>query len=250
MTEKLILISNDDGVTSPGLIALAKAMQPLGKVVVVAPDRERSAASHSISLSTPLRMQQVQPDWYAVDGTPTDCAYLGIHHVLGRRPDLMVSGINLGANLGNDVTYSGTVSAAMEATLFGVPSIAFSQIKPRALTSWDDTGAFATRVARWVMETGLPKDTLINVNFPPIFDGDKYAWTFLGKRRYGEQVDMRLDPRGRKYYWIGGDEIGHEDKVGSDVNAIADGFITLSPVHMDLTHYEALKSLKDKAARI
>lgn len=238
--EKLILISNDDGVQSVGLAALARAMQPLGRVVVVAPDRERSAASHSISLASPLRMQEVQKDWYAVDGTPTDCAYIGIHHVVDRKPDLLVSGINLGANLGNDVTYSGTVAAAMEATLFGVPSIAFSQISPRKLASWDPTAEFCTRVARWVLENRLPKDTLLNVNFPAQLDPKRYAWTMLGKRKYGEVVDVRVDPRGRKYYWIGGDDIGHEDKRGSDVNAIADGFITISPVHMDLTHYEAL----------
>src|SRR5262245_21605318 len=114
MTERIILISNDDGIQSKGIAALARAMAPIGRVIVVAPDRERSAAGHSISLAVPLRMATVQPDWHAVDGTPTDCVYLGIHHVCGRRPDLVVSGINHGANLGNDVTYSGTVSAAME----------------------------------------------------------------------------------------------------------------------------------------
>jgi 5'-nucleotidase len=243
--EKLILVSNDDGVAATGIAALVKAVEPLGKVVVVAPDRERSAAGHSISLATPLRAVEVRPNWWAVDGTPTDAVYLGIHHFLPRKPDLLVSGINHGANLGNDVTYSGTVSAAMEGTVFGVPSIAFSQINMReAAADLSVQQAFVDRVARFVLDEGLPYDTLLNVNFPPKPEATRFQWTTLGRRRYGEQVDARVDPRGRNYYWIGGDEMGHDDRPGSDCNAVADGYISVSPVHMDLTHYEAFSQLK------
>jgi 5'-nucleotidase len=245
MTDTLILVSNDDGVAASGIAALAKAVSHLGKVVVVAPDRERSAAGHSISLSVPLRAVEVMPDWFAVDGTPTDAVYLGIHHLLDKKPSLLVSGINHGANLGNDVTYSGTVSAAMEGTVFGVPSIAFSQIAMSKLGGdFSAQAKFVDKVARHVLDKGLPYDTLLNVNFPPKPDAERYQWTTLGRRRYGEQVDARVDPRGKKYYWIGGDEMGHDDRPGSDCNAVADGYISVSPVHMDLTHYEALTQLK------
>ncbi len=243
--ETIILVSNDDGIASTGIAALVKAVTPLGKVFVVAPDRERSAAGHSISLSTPLRAAEVRPDWFAVDGTPTDCVYLGIHHLLGRKPTLLVSGVNHGANLGNDVTYSGTVSAAMEGTVFGVPSIAFSQVgMSRVLGALEEQTEFIQMISRFVLGKGLPHDTLLNVNFPEKCDAKRYQWTTLGKRRYGERVDARVDPRGRNYYWIGGDETGHDDRPGSDCNAIADGFISVSPVHMDLTNYEAFAALK------
>ena len=245
MQETLILVSNDDGVASTGIAALVKAVEPLGQVVVVAPDRERSAAGHSISLSTPLRAVEVMPGWFAVDGTPTDSVYLGIHHLLGRKPTLLVSGINHGANLGNDVTYSGTVSAAMEGTVFGVPSIAFSQISLSSLKGdFTQQTKFVQKLARFVLDKGLPHDTLLNVNFPPKADAERFQWTTLGRRRYGEAVDARVDPRGRKYYWIGGDEMGHDDLPGSDCNAVAEGLISVSPVHMDLTNYEALEKLK------
>lgn len=244
--ETLILVSNDDGITSSGISALARAMAPLGKVYVVAPDRERSAAGHSISLATPLRATEIAPNWFAVDGTPTDCVYLGIHHFLPRKPDLVVSGINHGANLGNDVTYSGTVSAAMEGAMFAVPSIAFSQHGHHALQGdFSVPAAHATVIARLVLARGLPPDTLLNVNFPTALRSDtERVWAALGRRNYGQQVDVRDDPRGRKYYWIGGDEIGHDDLPGSDCNVVAAGQIAVSPVHLDLTHRAALEALR------
>ncbi len=241
----LILVSNDDGVTSSGVAALARAMDELGEVWVVAPDRERSAVGHSISLGSPLRTAQVQERWIAVDGTPTDCVYLAISHLLPRRPSLLVSGINHGANLGNDVTYSGTVSGAMEGTVFNVPSVAFSQLGARGGADFAVASTFAIRVAKWVLEHGLPPDTLLNVNIPKDADIERYQWTTLGKRRYGQVVDARIDPRGRQYFWIGGDEIGHDDIPGSDCNGIAEGYITVSPVHLDLTNYEAFARLRE-----
>ncbi len=242
MTPPLILVSNDDGVHAPGLLALAKAMERIGETWIVAPDREQSAAGHSITLWRPLRMERLSERTFSVDGTPTDCVYLGLHQVLPRAPDLLVSGINWGANLGNDVTYSGTVSAAMEGTVFGVPSVAFSQLSPEA-ADFERAGAFAERVARYVLQKGLPPDTLLSVNFPPVIDPARYCWTRLGRRHYGKMVDVRRDPRGKNYYWIGGPDIGSDDVAGSDCNAVAAGQISISPVHMDLTNDSSLAIL-------
>src|SRR5690348_17235594 len=166
----LILVSNDDGIHSEGIVALADALADLGEAVVVAPDRERSAVSHSLTLHRPLRVQELGPGRFAVDGTPTDCVNLAVNGILARRPALVVSGINKGANLGDDVTYSGTVSAAMEGTLLGVASLAISLIG-RATFQFDAAAAFAARLARWVVERGLPSDTLLNVNVPALEDG-------------------------------------------------------------------------------
>jgi 5'-nucleotidase len=242
----LIVVSNDDGIRSPGIRALAGAMQAIGQVVVVAPDRERSAAGHSLTLSHPLRTEEIAPGWHSVDGTPTDCVNLAINGILRRRKvALVVSGINKGANMGDDITYSGTVAAALEGTLLGIPSVAFS------LATWDrfDFGpaaAFAETVARNVLDHGLPKDTLLNVNVPPIslneFAGVRV--TRLGKRIYGDAIVRKRDPRGRHYYWIGGDVLAHEGVPGSDLEAVEEGFVSVTPLHLDMTHYDALKTLR------
>src|SRR6185295_10202499 len=165
-----ILVSNDDGIHSAGLAALAESLGAVGDVVVVAPDREQSACSHALTLHRPLRIDDVSPGRYSVDGTPTDCVNLAINAILTRRPALLVSGINRGANLGDDVTYSGTVSAAMEGTLLGVPSLAVSLIG-RGPYDFAVAAAFAARLAAWVLEHGLPEDTLLNVNIPQDVDG-------------------------------------------------------------------------------
>jgi 5'-nucleotidase len=215
----VILVSNDDGVRSEGIEALAEALKDLGTVYVVAPDRERSAASHSLSLTHPLRVEKVSPRVYSVDGTPTDCVNLGVNGILrGKKIDLLVSGINKGANLGDDITYSGTVSAAMEGTLLGIPSIAVSLVT-RTRFRFDTAAAMAVDVARKVLKRGLPDDTLLNVNVPN-------------------------DPRGKKYYWIGGDHLNSEDVPGSDLEAIEEGFISVTPIHLDLTNYTALRALR------
>jgi 5'-nucleotidase len=244
-TAPLIVISNDDGIRSPGIRALAAAMQEIGRIVVVAPDRERSAAGHSLSISHPLRVDETAPGWHAVDGTPTDCINLAINGLLRRRKvDLVVSGINKGANMGDDITYSGTVAAALEGTLLGIPSIAFS------LASWDrfDFGfaaAFAGKVATKVLREGLPKDTLLNVNIPAIPETDVKGVriTRMGKRIYGDAIIRKRDPRGRYYYWIGGDALSHEGVPGSDLEAVEEGFISITPLHLDMTHYGAMKTL-------
>jgi 5'-nucleotidase len=233
-----ILVSNDDGYFSDGIQALVEAVTPLGEVWVVAPDREQSAASHAISLHHPLRLKEIRERWYAVDGTPTDSAYLAINHILkDDRPQLMVSGINHGANLADDVIYSGTVAAAMEAALLGVPAIAFS-LASRAPFDFKPAARFARSFVAAVLEQPQPPRMLLNVNIPGGVDPDGYAVTRLGRHSYGYEVVENVDPRGRKYYWIGGSEYEHEDIPGSDCNAIHfDKRVSVTPLHLELTDH-------------
>ena len=231
-----ILVSNDDGHFSEGIRALAEAVSTLGEVWVVAPDREQSASSHALSLFRPLRLEQVRERWYSVDGTPSDCSYLAINHLLrDRRPDLMVSGINHGANLADDVTYSGTVAAAMEATLLGVPSIAFSLVS-RGQFDFTHAARFARSLVEVALGKALRPGTLLNVNIPGGVEPRGYAVTNLGKHSYGNDVIEKDDPRGRKYYWIGGTSFSHEDIPGSDCNAVfRERRVSVTPLHLDLT---------------
>lgn len=242
------LVSNDDGVEAPGLRALAEALLELGEVTVCAPDREQSATSRSISLHRPLRIEQLSP-WgpdgeiarWAVDGTPTDAVYVGLNHVLkNRRPDLVASGINRGANLANDVHYSGTVAAAMEGCVGGLPSFAVSQIKSR---DYAHAARFSAHLAREIGKHGLPPGTLLNVNVPPgVPQGAQI--TRIGKRSYSAAVVEKVDPRGRAYYWIGGDEQAHENVPGSDCDAVFDRkLISVTPLHLDLTRHELVEEL-------
>lgn len=231
----LILITNDDGVYSPGLRALAAAMAQLGEAVIVAPDRNRSAVGHALTLEHPLRAEEIEPGVFAVDGTPTDCVNLGIHGLMMQRPDLVVSGINSGSNLGDDITYSGTVSAALEASLMGIPAIAVS-LDARSFAPEDLAVAvdFMRVLARRVVRKGLPPETFLNVNIPS--GGCRgVEITRQGKRRYGQAVIVNEDPRGRKYYWIGGSSIGFEDIPGTDCWAVAKGCISVTPLHTNLT---------------
>ncbi|RMF47156.1 MAG: 5'/3'-nucleotidase SurE [Deltaproteobacteria bacterium] len=239
----LILVTNDDGIQSPGLHALAEGLRPLGDVVVVAPDRERSAVGHALTLHAPLRAEHLRDGWVAVDGTPTDCVNLGIHGLLERRPDLVVSGINRGGNMGDDITYSGTVAAAMEATLMGVPAFAISLVEgPFPLEAFFPSVRVAARVAEMILEHGIPGDTFLNVNVPRDC-GNEVVFTRQGKRCYNEVVVENVDPRGRKYYWIGGGELGFEDEAGTDFHAVMRGHVSISPLHLDLTNYRALGQL-------
>jgi 5'-nucleotidase len=242
----LILVSNDDGIHSEGITALADAMRELGEVVIVAPDRERSAVSHSLTLHRPLRVEEIGPGRFTVDGTPTDCVNLAVNGILPRRPALVVSGINKGANLGDDVTYSGTVSAAMEGTLLGIPSLALSLLG-RGGFRFESAAAFAQRLAGWVVERGLPSDTLLNVNVPEPVDGRPirgFALTRMGRRRYGDAIVEKVDPRGKKYYWIGGEELEFVDEEGTDFHAVREGLISVTPIHLDLTNYKSFDALK------
>ncbi|MBI2962491.1 MAG: 5'/3'-nucleotidase SurE [Deltaproteobacteria bacterium] len=241
----MILVSNDDGIHSEGLRALRDAMASLDEVVVVAPDRERSAVSHSLTLHRPLRAEEIRPGWYAVDGTPTDCVLLAVHRVLGERPRLVVSGINRGANLGDDVHYSGTVSAAKEGTLLDIPSIAVSLVGRRTFR-FDAAARFAERLAAFTLDAGLPPNTLLNVNVPQTEDGAvprRFQITRLGRRRYGDVIVEKTDPRGRAYYWLGGAESELRGEPGTDLAAVAGGSISVTPIHLDLTNYECWERL-------
>jgi 5'-nucleotidase len=239
-----VLLSNDDGVHAAGLRALAAAFDG-DEVWVVAPDREQSASSHAISLHRPLRLVEVAPRWFSVDGTPTDAAYMGLNLVLREaRPDVVVSGVNHGPNLGNDVLYSGTVAAAMEAALLGVNAIAVSLAAPPP-HDFEEAARFAAALARRVVEVPPPAPLLLNVNVPagPIRG---YRFVRLGRRTYGNEVVEKTDPRGRKYYWIGGEGGARsEDIPGSDCNAVfQDGLVAVTPLHLDLSHDPVLRELR------
>lgn len=240
----IILVSNDDGVRSEGIKALAKALTRLGEVYVVAPDRERSAASHSLTLHRPLRIEQLGQREFAVDGTPTDAVTLAIGKLLPRPPKLVVSGINKGENLGEDVSYSGTVSAAMEGVLMGIPSIAFSLVG-RQDFDFTASAKFAAKISRLVLKNGLPPDTLLNVNIPHVKDIKGTRITKQGKRSYGgDTVIEKIDPRGKNYYWIAGDITHWRGGEDSDFAAIKKGYISITPIHLDMTNYSAISELQ------
>ena len=233
-------MSNDDGVLSAGLDALALALAPLGEVWVVAPEVEQSAASHAISLHRPLRIRKVRERWYSVDGTPTDCVYLAIHHLMkDERPQIAVTGINHGPNLADDVIYSGTVAAAMEACLLGVPAIAMSLVS-RSRHDFAPAARFARALVSAALAEALPPRVLLNVNVPE-GQPEGYAVTRFGRHSYGNAVVENVDPRGRRYYWIGGNEYQHEDVPGSDCNAVFDEhLVSVTPMLLDFTD-EALR---------
>jgi 5'-nucleotidase len=232
MTRPLVLCSNDDGITSPYLTALAALIEEFADVIVVAPERQRSAASHAITLHKPLRLTEVAPQRYALSGTPVDCVYLGILKLCDRPPAVVVSGINDGYNLGSDVFYSGTVAAAVEGALRGAAGIACS-LAPRAKAT-ERAIQFAAAVVKAALEEPIPPGTVLNVNMPGTAT-DNYQWTVLGRRLYKDDVAERRDPRGRPYYWVGGGPAGHEDVEGTDCVAVSRGFNSITPMHLDLT---------------
>lgn len=240
-----IMVTNDDGIHAPGIRALATALAELGTVTVVAPDRERSATGHSLTLHSPLRVFELREGWYAVDGTPTDCVNMGIHNLLTTPPDLVVSGINHGPNLGDDVTYSGTVAAAMEANLMGIPAIAVSLATFDASDYFTDAARSALRIARQLVHRGLPTDTFLNVNIPNCTEQEiaGVSITRQGKRSFIGKIVDKTDPRGRKYYWIGSEIPDFQDEEGTDFHAINRRRISVTPLHLDLTNYDAMKKL-------
>ena len=240
-----ILVTNDDGVSSPGLRALAGAMRKLGTVCVVAPEREQGAVGHSITLHKPLRLSRMEKDVYAVNGTPSDCVVLAVTQLLRTPPALVVSGINRGVNLGDDVTYSGTVSAALEGTLLGVPSLAISQEGTQTF-KFKTAAYYAWRIAKTVLERGLPEETFLNVNVPDRLRASITGvhLTSLSRRRFESPVVEKVDPRGRKYYWIAGTRVSWERHTHSDYEAVRQGKVSITPVHIDLTHYQALDQLR------
>jgi 5'-nucleotidase len=238
----LILVTNDDGVHAPGLAALAAALEALGEVHVIAPDREQSAVGHALTLHRPLRVEQLGDRRFAVNGTPSDCVNLGILGLLPEPPVLVVSGINHGSNLGDDVTYSGTVSAAMEGTLLGVPSMAVSQAEPEEPGGFEAAGEVARAVATRVLVEGLPRQTLLNVNVPS-GKPQGIRFTRLGHRVYSGKAIREVDPRGRPYYWIGTGAPEWVEDEGTDIAAVHAGWAAVTPLHLDLTHHGALRGM-------
>lgn len=237
--KKKILVTNDDGIHSEGIITLAASLKPLGEIWMVAPDRERNAVGRSLTLHRPLRIQNIALRRFAVNGTPTDCVMLGINWIMKVRPHLVVSGINKGLNLGEDISYSGTVSAAMEATLLGIPAFAIS-LDTNGGVSFKPTAQFAVRLARYVLKHGMPANTLLNVNVPNTRGGkiDCYRITRQGRRIQSGMVAEKVDPRGDKYYWIGGGTWKkYEDIENCDFKAVDDNCISITPLHLDHTNY-------------
>jgi 5'-nucleotidase len=244
---KKILVTNDDGVRSDGVHALADALRPLGDVTVVAPQTEASAIGHALTLRRPLRMELLEPGVYEVDGTPTDCVNIAITQIYkpnGAMPDLIVSGINKGYNLGDDVTYSGTVSGALEGALLGIPSIAVSLERNSAVYDFGPAAAAGAQVAERVLARGLTQRTFLNINVPTGRPKGLRV-TFQAKRNHITVVSHRLDPRDRPYYWIeeGQDEWEPHDR--SDYQAVKDGYVSLTPLQPDLTAYDEMKRIEE-----
>src|SRR5258708_17139461 len=244
-----ILVSNDDGIGAPGIQLLEKIARDLSQDVwVVAPELEQSGASHSLTTRRPLRMTEVSPRHYAVDGTPTDCVLLAVKRLLrDHPPDLVLSGINGGSNVGEDLTYSGTVAAAMEATLLGIPAMALSQdYGDGQPIPWHTAEAFATEAIRRLIQLRWPGHTLFNINFPGVEPeaAKGFAVTSQGKRAIADNLTDGIDPRGRPYYWIGPVRETGDVEPGTDVAAIAEGCISITPIYLDLTNIPVLAALK------
>ncbi len=240
-----ILVTNDDGISSKGITALAKALNEIGDVFVVAPDRENSAIAHSLTLHRPLRVEKIKKNVYAVDGTPADCVHLAIS-ILAGRPQLIVSGINKGGNLGDDITYSGTVSAAFEGTLLGIPSVAVSLVAASRF-KFQPAALFSARVSRQFLREGLPKDTLLNINVPNLETQKIKSYQITQQGRWthnGGAAIEKTDPRGKKYYWIGGGQLTYHRDDNTDYQAISNGSISITPLHLDLTDYASIPLLK------
>ena len=240
-----ILLTNDDGINAEGLRHLSEAMAQLGEVAVVAPDREMSAVGHALTLHHPLRAVRHGERRFAVDGTPTDCVNLGIHSLLDFKPDLVVSGINRGGNLGADVTYSGTVAAALEATLMGIPAFAVSLVCSGEGTYYSSAAEVAVRLARQLIRNGLPPDTFLNINVPDLAADQlqQPVVTCQGRRCYEGMIVDKVDPRGRNYYWIGTADLKFHDNKGSDYYAVSRGHVSITPLHLDLTNYASMSAL-------
>lgn len=245
-----ILLSNDDGIYAPGIAALCDAVQDLGEVDIVAPSGERSAVGHAITLSDPLKVRCVHRNGklfgYAVSGTPADCVKLAVEgSLLGHKPDLIVSGINLGPNAGISVIYSGTVSAATEGTILGIPSLAIS-LETFTDPIWETGKRIARHLVSVVIERGLPPQTLLNVNIPnlPFSQLKGYRVTRMGRSRFVEIFHRRTDPRGNLYFWMDGELEQLGDTQGTDVEALKEGWVSLTPIWFDLTHHAALDTLR------
>jgi len=246
MDQKInILITNDDGISAPGLEILAEKLQELGKVTVVAPESEQSASSHSITLNSPLRIKEYRDSWYSVNGSPADCVIMAVYSILDEIPSVVVSGINDGPNMGEDVIYSGTVGAAIEGHILGIDSMAVS------VTSYD-SGIFepAARVASYltgrIIENKKEEKVLLNINVPPLEETRIKGITItkLGSRVYNDLIIEKYDPRGKKYYWIGGGDPGWKDEDKTDFHAIKSGRVSVTPLTISMTDYSMMVDLE------
>jgi 5'-nucleotidase len=248
-----ILVTNDDGVTAPGLLALAQEMRRLGEVTILAPDRNWSASGHVKTMHRPLRVKEVLLEdgslAYASDGAPSDCVALALLGFIEKKIDIIVSGINPNANLGHDVTYSGTVTAAMEAAIWGHPGIAVSLNSPEnhlGALDYGPAARVASRVVEKIFEYGLPRKTLLNINVPYLADEALMGFriTRLGLRLYRDKLVRRLDPRGKPYYWIGGEPPTGVPEEGTDFGALAGGYVSITPLQLDLTARDLMEEIR------
>lgn len=239
-----ILVTNDDGILSPGLDSLVRVARRFGEVFVVAPDVERSGVSHAITLTEPLRAREMGPGCWALSGTPADCVFIGLNHLLPSRPDLVLAGVNRGPNLGFDVLYSGTVGGAMEGTIQGLPAVAFSLVSAGTFPfAWSEP--VVDRIIRDVATHSMPDGVMLNVNIPApdVAPLKGFRLTRLGNRFYSSDVIHRTDPRGGEYLWIGGTRVTMESAPDADTGAIHEGFVSVTPVKPDLMAREAMPAL-------
>ncbi len=243
-----ILLSNDDGYLAPGIKALAHALQELGDVCVVAPDRDRSGASNSLTLTRPLRVTEVDDNYFCVDGTPTDCVHLAVTGLLDYEPDIVLSGINAGANMGDDTLYSGTVAAAMEGRFLGLPSVAVSLVGQYPYQNFSTACKVVVKLLKQLSLTNLPTNTIFNINVPDIpYEQLKgVRVTRLGQRHRAEPVVKSTDPRGRTIYWVGPAGPEQDAGPGTDFYALKQGYVSLTPLHVDLTQYDLLGDLSKR----
>lgn len=246
-----ILVTNDDGINAVGIRKLVKELMKIGRVTVVAPDRERSATGHAITMHQPLRVNRVdfitpEIDAWCINGTPSDCVKIGIESIMSKEPDLVVSGINNGPNLGTDVIYSGTVSAAIEGAIHNITSIAMSVAGENREINYEGSVHYACKIINIILNNATKSNKVFNVNFPSVsvseIKGIKI--TELGIRKYSNQYEKRKDPMGRSYYWLSGKLLEIENKEESDVKAIENGYISITPLHFDLTNYEYINEMK------
>ena len=233
-----ILLTNDDGIASPALAQLRRVLTPFGRVITIAPDRNQSATSQSLTLHRPLRIREESEDTYSVDGTPTDCVLVAFHGELGDKPDLVVSGINHGPNMGEDVFYSGTVAAAIEGVLQGVPGVAAS-LATRQPSDFRDAADVVGRLLRQVLERGLTRRLLLNINLPyiPVAELRGVRITRLGTRVYEDTLVRKVDPRGRDYFWIGGEDPVWRPDEGTDFHSVDAGYVSVTPLQLELTDH-------------
>ncbi len=239
-----ILLSNDDGVYAQGLSILAEALQDMADICIVAPDRDRSGASNSLTLSAPIRIKEIRDKVVSVEGTPTDCVHLAITGLLDKRPDMVMTGINSGSNLGDDVWYSGTVAAAMEGRFLGLPAVAISLVG-EVCRHYQTAAIVARRIMRHIQQEALPQKTILNVNVPdvPYEDLRGYWVTRLGTRHCAEPTLRQMDPRGRTIYWVGPAGLEQDAGEGTDFYAISQSYVSITPLKIDITDYDAFERL-------